>query len=79
MFKQVEKVNLPELVRPQSICVRPPPLARYERVATANKVSKSLDAEMKPAAQDVVYEYDLDDAAGIPSLAFFKKSYSLPV
>jgi len=73
MFKQVEKVNLPELVR----C--PPPLARYERVATANKVSKSLDAEMKPAAQDVVYEYDLDDAAGIPSLAFFKKSYSLPV
>ena len=48
-----------------------PRLTQSEDYSSAAQHAANLD-------DGIVYEYQLDDAAGIPSLGFFRKPYTLP-
>ncbi|XP_067942413.1 uncharacterized protein [Watersipora subatra] len=71
-------LTLPDISRPGSSYHLPPPLVRYDQTGSARRLARSEEVRGSRDCDDLVYEYQVDDAAGIPSLAFFKKSYSLP-
>lgn len=70
---------LPEIVQQQQPNYPlPPPLTRYERAGCGQRLARSEDPQMYNNQEEITYEYQVDDAAGIPSLGFFRKTYSMP-
>lgn len=92
MFQLRQTPILPDIVMPPGAHTgyRPSQIHRIDRVPTAaervptaaHRYTQSEDfapaPQMSYGGDDMVYEYQVDDTAGIPSLGFFKKPYTMP-